>query len=777
MNDREVRPGEPAPPRHEGEERSRAILETIEESYFEVDLEGSLTFFSDSLCQLLGTSRQELAMVTDRQYTDADTTARLFEVFNAVYRTGEPVRGVDWELTRRDGAKRNVEASVWLARDSAGNPAGFRGVVRDITARKRAEAALHEAETRYRLLFENSPDGIVVLDPQTARPLEFNPAAHRQLGYTREEFAALSVFDLEVAETPDEVRARIARVMRGERADFETRQRTKSGEIRDVHVTAQVTEMLGQVVYHCVWRDVTERRRAEEALLEGREMLRESQRIAGLGSYLLDISTGMWERSDVLDSVFGIDEDYECSVAGWAALIHPDDRAVMVNYFTDDVVGKGHAFDREYRVVRPRDREVRWVHGLGKLDFDAEGHPVRMRGTIQDITERKRAEAALEHSRAQLLQAQKLEAVGRLAGGVAHDFNNILQAMLSLATVLRLRAQAPELTQIVAEIEAHITRGAGLTQQLLLFSRRQIAERARFDVKEPVDKAGVLLRRLIPENIRLVVDTTAEPLWVEGVAGQLQQVLMNLAVNAKDAMSEGGTLTLRTRRRGGEAVVEVVDTGHGMDAATLAHLFEPFFTTKAAGQGTGLGLSVVHGIVEQHGGRIEVESTPGEGSAFRVLLPVATAPDEATDDASGESAIPVGHGERVLVVEDEDGAREGLSELLELLGYEVVAVSSGEAAGVLPLEFAPRLLLTDLMLPGVDGATLAASLRDRWPHLEVVLMSGYTEDEAVRRRVDGGDLRFLQKPFDVAALGRAVAAALAEPAPVLPDPEPALRSG
>ena len=494
-------------------------------------------------------------------------------------------------------------------------------------------------------------------------------------------------------------------------------------------------------------------------------MLRESQRIAGLGSYVLDISTGMWERTDVLDSVFGISEDYDCSIAGWAALIHPDDRAMMVDYFTNDVVGKRQAFDREYRIVRRRDQEVRWVHGLGRLDLDAAGRPLRMRGTIQDITERKRAEEALEHSRAQLLQAQKLEAVGRLAGGVAHDFNNILQAMLSLATVLRLRSGAPELAKIVAEIEAHIKRGAGLTQQLLLFSRRQMAERSRFGLDEPVDKAGDLLRRLIPENIRLVVDTAAERLWVEGDAGQLQQVLMNLAVNAKDAMPAGGTLTLRTRYRGGEAVVEVADTGHGMDAATRAHLFEPFFTTKDAGQGTGLGLSVVHGIVEQHGGRIEVESTPGEGSVFRVLLPAAPAPDEAADEPSGETEVPTGHGERVLIVEDEDGAREGLADLLELLGYEVVAVSSGEAAGVLPPEFAPSLLLTDLMLPGVDGATLAVGLRDRWPHLKVVLMSGYTEDEAVRRGVDEGSVRFLQKPFDVAALGRAVAAALAEPAP------------
>ena len=412
------------------EERCRSILETIEESYFEVDIAGKLTFFGDSLCQLLGYPRDELASVTDRQYTDAETAARLFQVFNAVFRTGETARGIGWEITRKDGIRRTVEASVSLRRDISGKPIGFRGVV----------------------------------------------------------------------------------------------------------------------------RDVTERRRAEEALRESREMLGESQRIAGLGSYVLDIPAGEWARSDVLDSVFGIDDGYERTVTGWAALIHPADRTALVDYFTNEVVGKGQPFDREYRIVRHRDREVRWVHGLGRLELDPGGRPLKMRGTIQDITERKRAEEALAHSRAQLLQAQKLEAVGRLAGGVAHDFNNILQAMLSLATVLRLKAGSPELTRIVAEIEAHIERGAGLTQQLLLFSRRQVAERKRLDLGELAGAAGVLLRRLIPENIRLTVDTTPERLWVEGDAGQLQQVLMNLAVNAKDAMPGGGTLTLRTGaggRRGG----------------------------------------------------------------------------------------------------------------------------------------------------------------------------------------------------------------------------------
>ncbi|MBI4917020.1 MAG: PAS domain S-box protein [Acidobacteria bacterium] len=745
----------------ESEERYRQLVEMESDALLLIDNEtGRILEANGAAAALYGFSREELLAKRN-----TDLSAQPEETQRVTH--GTPVIS-DHVITvplrvhrKKDGTEFPVEITGRFF-TNRGRPVHI-AAIRDITERKRAETALREAETRYRLLFEHSPDGIVVLDPRTARPLEFNEAAHRQLGYSREEFARLSIFDLEDSETPDETRSTIARVISAGRSDFETHQRAKDGGIRDVHVTAQVTEILGQPVYHCVWRDVTERRRADEALRESREMLRESQRIAGLGSYVLDIAAGRWAGSDVLDSVFGVDEAYDRSVEGWAALIHRDDRAMMVDYFANEVVGTGKTFDKEYRIVRPSDQAVRWVHGLGRLECDAQGRPLKMRGTIQDITERRRAEEALVHSRAQLLQSQKMEAVGRLAGGVAHDFNNILQAMLSLATVLRLRAGSSDLAKVVGDVESLIQRGAGLTQQLLLFARRQVAERRRLDLGELASAASVLLRRLIPENIRLIVDNAPERLWVDGDAGQLHQVLMNLAVNARDAMPGGGTLTIRSSGLVSEAVLEVIDTGHGMDEALRAHLFEPFFTTKETGKGTGLGLSVVHGIVEQHGGRIEVESAPGEGSRFRVILPAVSAPEATSKDPSGETELPRGNGERVLVVEDEEGARKGLAELLELLGYQVTAVGSGEEASMLPAEESPDVLLTDLMLPGLGGSELASDLKVRWPAMRAVLMSGYTEDEAVRRGVDDGSLRFLQKPFDMTALARELRSVLDRP--------------
>ena len=377
-------------------------------------------------------------------------------------------------------------------------------------------------------------------------------------------------------------------------------------------------------------------------------------------------------------------------------------------------------------------------------------------GHATEITERKKIE---EH----LLQAQKMDAVGNLAGGVAHDFNNLLQAMLSLTQLIRLdRPESGRRATRLAELEDHIKRGARLTRQLLLFSRQDAVRPERLDLNEAVLEAEVLLHRLLRENIVLEIELTAGRLPVAFDRHQLNQVIMNLAVNASDAMPEGGRLTLRTGVDGGAWVrLAVEDTGHGIPAEIRARIFEPFFTTKDAGKGTGLGLSVVHGIVTRHGGTVEVESRSGAGTTFSIRLPRAAAlPEDAPGAEASTAEVEVGHGERILVVEDEEAAREGLREILGMLGYEVVAVGSGEDAGLLPARPAFALLLTDLMLPGISGMDLRAGLRDRWPELRVVLMSGYPQDEALRDQVHAGTVRFLQKPFTINQLARELHAAL-----------------
>jgi two-component system cell cycle sensor histidine kinase/response regulator CckA len=358
------------------------------------------------------------------------------------------------------------------------------------------------------------------------------------------------------------------------------------------------------------------------------------------------------------------------------------------------------------------------------------------------ITERKQAEDALRRS-------QKMEAVGQLAAGVAHEFNNILQTLMSMATITRIRAVSPEILRIANDMETQLRRGAKVTQQLLAASRHQELTRTPLDLDEHVATTRDLLRRLIPENIEITVETSREAAWIEADAGQLQQVLLNLAINARDAMPDGGFLTLRVLCTEKEVSLEVEDSGSGFDEEAREHLFEPFFTTKEVGKGTGLGLAVVYGIVEQHGGRIEARSQLGQGSVFRVSLP--RVPPVATAENLVKPRPVAAAAGRILLVEDEEGVREGLTVLLTLEGYDVTSVSRGEEAVALKDAPAPDMLLSDISLPGVDGLALATILCTRWPKLKVTLMTGYLEAPARNTaREHGWDV--LRKPFDIDAL-------------------------
>jgi PAS domain S-box-containing protein len=404
---------------------------------------------------------------------------------------------------------------------------------------------------------------------------------------------------------------------------------------------------------------------------------------------------------------------------------------------------------------RRRDGSLYQVESSVAPVVDNAGETLRFVAVERDITQ----EVELE---AQLRQAQKVEAVGKLAGGLAHDFNNLLQALLSTVQVLRVSSgSADRVRALAGELEAHVRRGASLTRQLLIFARRDITRTESVDLNDVVRDASELLRRLIRENIRMDTALLPEPVLVEADRSQLEQVLVNLVLNASEAMPVGGELALRTGQDDeGGAWFEVCDTGVGMPEDVRGRIFEPFFTTKA-GKGTGLGLSVVHSIVRRHGGTVAVTTGEGRGSSFRVTLPARPLglPSEALwAEASPEP--PAGRGERVLLVEDEPGARDGLTDMLTMLGYSVTAAASGEQAEALAGDAAFDALLTDLMLPGLSGAELAGRLAARWPGLRVLIMSGYAEDEALRQGARVGSLRYLQKPFDMSTLARELRAAL-----------------
>jgi two-component system cell cycle sensor histidine kinase/response regulator CckA len=383
---------------------------------------------------------------------------------------------------------------------------------------------------------------------------------------------------------------------------------------------------------------------------------------------------------------------------------------------------------------------------------DASGTIINYAAIKRDVT----VEVALAD---QLLHAQKIEAIGTLAGGVAHDFNNLLQAMLSIVQLLKRKiAESPSQVDHLKQLEKTIRRGSNLTRQLLLFARREISRRETIDLNEILRDLLEFLRRVVRANVRLNVEPADVPLWISADRGQIEQVIMNLAVNAIDAMSGQGLLSLVAGRDGGVAWLEVSDTGTGIPETIRDRIFEPFFTTKEAGKGTGLGLSVVHGIVTAHGGRIDVECPPAGGTKFRIELPLRTPAAELDTTAPSEEDVPDGHGERVLLVEDEEAAREGLSGILEMLGYSVVAVGTGEEAVAQPAPFS--VVLTDFMLPGIPGIEVVRKLRERWPDLKAILMSGYAAANVIEASVAANEFQFLQKPFDMDDLARTLRAVL-----------------
>ena len=413
----------------------------------------------------------------------------------------------------------------------------------------------------------------------------------------------------------------------------------------------------------------------------------------------------------------------------------------------------------EVRLVEAGETE-RWVSLSTVAAREPEGAPV-WRTVISDITARKRAEAELAQS-PRLLEAQTLEAVARLAGGVAHNSNNILQALTSLSALLRLSSSAAETSRIAGEIDAQIARGAGLAKQLLSLSPDHPVAGTPIDLRALLEAATPPLRAMLPESVRLKLEIggTSEPLWLEGDAGQLEQIVMILAFNAIDAMPAGGTLSIRAHAGANVVELEVEDTGRDVAETTRKHLFEPFLTTKEAKSASVRGLAIAYRFVQNHGGRIDVESGTGNGTLLRVVFPAADVSSTVSAAAeTGNELIP-GQGEQILVVEDEEATRHGLAALLGMLGYSVRTSQSGEDALALPAMPAPDLLLTDVLLPGITGPVLSERLRERWPRLKVVMMSGYTSDIALPRSATGKPARFLQKPFEMARLSRELRAAL-----------------
>jgi PAS domain S-box-containing protein len=646
-------------------------------------------------------------------------------------------------------------------------------VVRDLSERKQVMEQLRESTRRYRELFENSRDGFVVVNV-SGRFIDANVAYCRMVGYSLDELKNKEDF---YAITPERWRKWehdeiwCNRLLKTNFSGvYEKEYMRKDGTIFPVELQSfAVTDDKGEIAY--LWgiaRDITERKQAEEALKEGFQRLEFALQGGKLGMWDWNPQDGAVVYNDLWAQMLEYRPDeVEPTVEFFKQHVHPEDLAAVLDRLTGHVEGRLPVYESEHR-LRTKSGRWLWVMDRGKIvERDKDGRPVRVTGLIADITERKLAEEEKEKLQNQLNQAQKMESVGRLAGGVAHDFNNMLGVILGHTELALLQAdENHDLYSDLIEIQKAAKRSANTTKQLLAFARKDVISPKKLDLNDTVESMLNMLRRLIGEDIDLVWQPSAH-LWpVKMDPSQIDQILANLCINARDAIDGVGKLTIETGRKtfdeeyckehrgfipGDFVLLAVSDNGCGMEKDTLANLFEPFFTTKEVGKGTGLGLATIYGIVKQNNGFINVYSEPGQGSTFKIYLPRLVA-DEGVKKAVPEKKAAAGGTETILLVEDEPTILRMTRMMLERKGYSVLSAATPAEAIDLAKAHADKihLLMTDVVMPEMNGRDLAGQITALYPEIRLLFMSGYTANVIAHHGVLDDGVAFIQKPFSMA---------------------------
>ena len=736
----------------ESTRRYAELFERMEQGALYQGADGRIMSANPACARILGVPRDELRSRTLSSFEmtreDGSPLPAEDRPFERALRTGEAQRATQIRLVSATGEPRWIVIDTHPSFAGGEQVVGAHSVITDVTDRRRATDALVAKVREYDALVHASHDGFIVLGPDN-RILQVDETFSVMAQRSSAALVGTLAIDVIAPGSRKDAARGLAEVRVAGFARADVGLLRVDGTVIPTETTGWRAPASDNVVV-CV-RDVTEQKRAQAKIAEHEQRYRSIVKGA-LDAFLACDRTGrIIDVNAAATTVFGYPREQLLGMSmpdidpTFAERIVPFTKGVgAIRFETVARSGSGEPIDIEVSAWASEE------HGIF-LAF------------ARDLTAQRRAERELHRSQEQLVQAQKMEAIGRLAGGVAHDFNNLL-TVINTSTELALDAlhATDPLREELQEIANAGKRAAGLTRQLLTFSRRHIVQASVVDVDDVIGDLERMLRRIIGEDITLEVRRASTAPLVFADRGQLEQVVVNLVVNARDAMPSGGWLRIETAVRGSEpgelaaslpcVVISVVDNGCGMDGTTLAHIFEPFFTTKGQA-GTGLGLSTVYGVVKQSGGHVRVSSTVGSGTQFDVLLPLTTAASADVPPAR-EARVAAHAGETILLVEDEPSVRNLVREVLTRVGYIVLAAANGDEA----LDISKghggeiHLLFTDLVMPRMNGRELAERVRALRPRIKVIFSSGYSDDVLTRQGMNEPGVHFLQKPLSVARL-------------------------
>ncbi len=764
-----------------------AIISGTTDAIFVKDLQGRYLMINAAGASFLGRIVEEVIGKDDTELFSLDTARQIMAGDRRVIAAGETQTYE--EVGTAMGVTRTYLSTKGVYRDSQGNVIGLIGISRDITERKQMEEALRKSRDQLAIILGGITDGITVQDP-TWRLIYANETAARIVGYPSAQALLEAPLQevMEKFEIMDEFRQPFPRDQLPGRIALQGkpgpetllcfREVATSEERWSIAKATPVFDEQGQVQFVVnIFHEITERKQAEMALRESEERFRQVISSISDHIYVTKVTEDGHYINTYLSPHVEILTGYplEKFMADWnfwsSTVIHPDDRATAAAQAARLAIGQNR--ETEYRMIHA-DGRIIWVRDSARVENRDAAKIIY--GVVSDITERKQLEE-------QLRQSQKMEAIGRLAGGVAHDLNNLLTVMTGYSDLLldhHSDDHDPERKDI-EQIKKAAERATTLIRQLLAFSRQQVLQPKVLDLNTVIAGVEKMLQRLIGEDIDLVTRLGKEIGRVKADPGQIEQVIMNLVVNARDAMPQGGKLTIETAnvelspaytrqhlgvKPGPCVLLAVSDTGVGMDTEIQSHLFEPFFTTKEQGKGTGLGLAIVYGIVRQSGGHIWVYSEPNQGATFKIYLPQVKEASQSANLGDQVSAPSSTGSETILLVEDEEAVRELARRILLDAGYKVLEASFGQQALQISAqqEGPIHLLLTDVVMPGgMSGPQLAEHLTSLRPEIKILYMSGYTDNTIVHQGMLDSGVNLLQKPFSSNHLVRKVRDTLDSP--------------